>query len=61
MGEKIKNTYDSGKIAHLCQQLSIIQAHCGSTSSGISSRWFINPTAPITYKNPSETVHICTH
>lgn len=35
---------------HLCQQLSIIEAHCGSTSLGISNLWFMNPTAPITCK-----------
>lgn len=33
---------------NLCQQLSIIEAHCGSTSFGISKRWFMKPTAPIT-------------
>lgn len=32
----------------LCQQLSTIAAHRGSTSFGISKRWFMNPTAPIT-------------
>lgn len=32
----------------LQQQLSIREAHSGSTSFGISSRRFMNPTAPIT-------------
>ena len=44
---------------HLCQQLSIIEAHCGSTSVGISNRWFMNPTAPITCKYPKEVAHMC--
>lgn len=45
---------------YLCQQLSIIEAHCGSTSFGISSRWFMNPTAPITCKYPDQIVgQIC--
>lgn len=40
-----------GRLAgSLWQQLSIIETHCGSTSFGISSLWFINPTAPITCK-----------
>jgi len=60
--EKKKEMMTVTKNAHMCQQLSFIEAHCGSTSSGISSRWFINPTAPTTCKNPRETVvHICTH
>ena len=45
---------------YLCQQFSIIAAHNGSMSFGISSRWFMNPTAPITCKYPRETVvNIC--
>lgn len=43
-----------GDKSNLCQQLSIIEAHCGSTSAGISNRWFMKPTAPITCKYPKE-------
>ena len=44
------------KDANLYQQLSIIEAHRGSTSFGISSRWSMNPTAPITCKYPKPVV-----
>lgn len=47
---KIKGNMKTLGDNHLSQQLSIIEAHRGSTSFGISSRWFMNPTAPITYK-----------
>lgn len=43
---------------HLCQQLSTIAVHRGSTSFGISKRWFMNPTAPITCKYPKQMLFI---
>lgn len=47
--------------SNLCQQLSIIEAHCGSTSVGISNRWFMKPTAPITCKYTREILVKNTH
>ena len=45
---------------HLRQELSIIEAHCGSTSIGISNRWFMNYIALIVCKHPKEVVvHTC--
>ena len=42
---------------NLCQQLSIREVHCGSTSLGISRRWFMKPTAPITCQVAKQITH----
>jgi len=53
-------------LIYLCQQLSINEIQSGSVSFGISSLWFMNPTAPITCRYfkvyvCNSTIHLFTH